>query len=130
MKKAAKVEYGIEIVKPWSQAMYDHNDEVAEVVKEKVHAMWIDAYDTADQLAKADADEDFISFQDLDWEDTASEEMIRIQKAVTCYGFGFGYSIGQVAETVEDEIEEAPYFRLKDIAEELGLELEKGFVGF
>jgi hypothetical protein len=130
MKKAAKVEYGIEIVKPWSQAMYDHNDEVAEVVKEKVHAMWIDAYDTAEQLAKADADEDFISFRDLDWEDMASEEMIHIQKAVTCYGFGFGYSIGQVAETVEDEIEDAPYYRLKDIAEELGLELEKGFVGF
>jgi hypothetical protein len=130
MKKAAKVEYGIEIVKPWSQAMYDHNDEVAEVVKEKVHAMWIEAYEELEEFIAAYADEDFISFQDLDWEDMASEEMIRIQKAVTCYGFGFGYSIGQVAETVEDEIEEAPYFRLKDIAEELGLELEKGFVGF
>jgi len=130
MKKAAKIEYGIQIVKPWSKAMYDHNDEVAEVVKNAIHRMWIDAYDTAEQLAKADDDEDFISFQDLDWEDMASEEMIRIQNAVTCYGFGFGYAVGQVAETVEDEIEEAPYYRLKDIAEDLGLVLEKGFVGF
>ncbi len=130
MTKAAKVEYGIQIVKPWSKAMYDHNDEVAEVVKNAIHRMWIDAYDTAEQLAKADDDEDFISFQDLDWEIMASEEMIRIQNAVTCYGFGFGYAVGQVAETVEDEIEEAPYYRLKDIAEDLGLVLEKGFVGF
>jgi hypothetical protein len=28
------------------------------------------------------------------------------------------------------EIEDAAYYRLKDIAEELELELEKGFVGF
>jgi hypothetical protein len=27
------------------------------------------------------------------------------------------------------ELEDAPFYRLKDIAEELGLELEKGFVG-
>jgi hypothetical protein len=130
MKKEAKVEYGIQIVKPWSREMYDHNDEVAEVVKNAIHRMWIDAYDTAEQLAKADADEDFISFQDLDWEIMASDDMIHIQKAVTGHGFGFGYAVGQVAETVEDEIEEAPYYRLKDIAEDLGLVLEKGFVGF
>jgi hypothetical protein len=39
MKKAAKVEYGIEIVKPWSSAMYDHNDAVADVVREQLTAM-------------------------------------------------------------------------------------------
>ena len=132
MKKAAKVEYGIEIVKPWSQEMYDHNDEVAEVVKAKVHAMWIEAYEELEEFVNAyddDCDEDEISFQDIDW-DFATEKMVEIQKAVTCYGFGFGYTIGKVADTVGRELEDAPYFRLKDIAEELGLELEKGFVGF
>jgi hypothetical protein len=28
------------------------------------------------------------------------------------------------------ELEDAPTYRLKEIAEELGIELEKGFVGF
>ena len=130
MKKAAKIEYGIQIVKPWSKEMYDHNDEVVEVVKAKIHELWVAAYDTAEQLAKADADEDFISFQDLDWEIMASDDMICIQRAVNGYGIGFGYAIGQVAETVEYDIEYAPYYRLKDIAEDLGLVLEKGFVGF
>jgi hypothetical protein len=29
MKKEAKVEYGIQITKPWSPEMYAHNEEVA-----------------------------------------------------------------------------------------------------
>ena len=40
MKKEARVEFGITITKPWSKEMYDHNEEVAEVVKEMVHQMW------------------------------------------------------------------------------------------
>ena len=43
MKKEAKVEFGITITKPWSKAMYDHNDAVAEAVKVNVHEMWISA---------------------------------------------------------------------------------------
>ena len=132
MAKAKKIQYGIEITKPWSKAMYAHNDEVAEVVKAKVHAMWIEAYEELEEFVAAyddDCDEDEISFQDIYW-DFATEKMVEIQTAVTCYRFGFGYTIGKVADTVGRELEDAPYFRLKDIAEELGLELEKGFVGF
>ena len=131
MKKEAKVEFGIQIVKPWSPEMYDHNDEVAEVVKAKVHTLWATAFDECERSQETDEDDFYeANFLEMDWENTASEEMIRIQKAVTCYGFGFGYSIGQVAETVEDEIEEAPLYRLNDMVDELDIKLEKGFVGF
>ena len=115
MKKAVKVEYGIEIVKPWSEAMYDHNDMVADAVRVKVLEMWTDANDI---------------IGDADWSDEATPEMINIQKAVLCHGFGFGYSVADVAARVEIEIEDAPYYRLKDIAEELELDLKQGFVGF
>jgi hypothetical protein len=123
MKKEAKVEFGIEIVKPWSAEMYAHNEEVAEVVKTKVHAMWVEAvtkfgkeFDYNDEMLECDFT-------------NASDELKRIQKAITCYGFGFGYDVSQVAERVMQELEDAPFYRLKDIAEELELELEKGFVG-
>ena len=115
MKKTAKVEYGIAIVKPWSPVMYDHNDEVAEAVKVKVFEMWTDAYDT-------DGDED--------WEYAATPEMIKIQQAVLCHGFGPGFDVAEVARRVGEEIESAPYYRLKEIAEELDITLKKGFVGF
>ena len=121
MKKAKRVEFGIEIVKPWSKAMYDHNDMVAEAVKVKVFEIWTDVYVSA-------MSEEFAS--DSDWLDEATPEMIRIQKAVTCYGFGSGYDVAKVSSIVEDEIEAAAYFRLKEIAEELDIALEQGFVGF
>jgi hypothetical protein len=124
MKKEKKVVYGIEITKPWSAEMYDHNEAVAEVVKAKVHAMWVEAI-TEFQKEFDDNDEM------LECEFTnASDELKRIQRAVTCYGFGFGYDVNRVAEIVGEEIEDAPLYRLNAIAEELGLELEKGFVGF
>ena len=116
MKKEAKVEFGIIITKPWSSEMYAHNEEVADVVKEKVAAMF------AAELAALRDD-------DLDWIE-APESLKDIQKAITCYGFGYGYTVGQVAERVWDEIDEAPLYRLKDIAEELELQLETGFIGF
>ena len=123
MKKEKKVVYGIEIVKPWSDAMYAHNEEVAEVVRTKVHAMWVEA------ITKFAKEFDY-NDQMLECEFTnASDELKRIQRAVTVYGFGFGYDVNRVAEIVEEEIEDAPFYRLKDIAEELELELEKGFVG-
>jgi hypothetical protein len=124
MKKAAKVEFGIEIVKPWSHAMYAHNDEVADLVRNEVEALWIAAitkfgkdFDYNDQMLESE----WIS---------ASNELKEIQTAITCYGFGYGYDVCRVAEIVMQELEDAPYFRLKEIAEELELQLEKGFVGF
>jgi hypothetical protein len=123
MKKVAKVEYGIQITKPWSREMYDHNDIVAVVVRIKVKQLWIAAmaefrkqFDYNDQMLEAD------------WV-SASDELKRIQTAVTCYGFGSGYDVNQVVDRVMQELDDAAYYRLKEIAEELELELEKGFVG-
>jgi hypothetical protein len=125
MKKEAKVEYGIAIVQPWSTEMYDHNDQVADIVRNRVLDMWIDALDATD----AELDEEDGELSELDW-DCASEEMIRIQTAVTCYGFASADLIETVCGGVEYELEEAAYFRLKEMAEELDIVLEKGFIGF
>jgi len=123
MKKVAKVEFGIEIVKPWSHAMYDHNDQVADIVRNEVEALWI-----AELMKFQEATgESFMS--DVEWI-SAPEALKDIQSAVTCYGFGYGYDVARVAETVMQDLRDAPYFRLKEIAEELEIELEKGFVGF
>ena len=123
MKKEKKVVYGIEIVKPWSDAMYAHNEEVAEVVRTKVHAMWVDA------ITKFAKEFDYNDAMLECWFTDASDELQRIQTAVTVYGFGFGYDVNRVAEIVMQELEDAPYYRLKEIAEELDIKLEKNFIG-
>ena len=124
MTKAKKVEFGITITKPWSKEMYAHNDLVADIVRNEVEARWIAAlmefqkeFDDNDEMFECEFT-------------NASDELKRIQEAITCYGFGFGYDVSQVAERVMQELDEAALYRLKDIAEELGLHLEKGFVGF
>jgi hypothetical protein len=123
MKKAAKVEYGIQIVKPWSKEMYDHNDAVAEIVRETVKAMWDKSMaEFQDQYA-----ESFMS--DIEWHSNAYESLRNIQMAVTAYAFGFGYDVAAVEEIVLQDLEDAPYYRLVDIVDDLELELEKGFVG-
>jgi hypothetical protein len=124
MKKEAKVEFGITITRPWSSEMYDHNEQVADLVRNEVEARWIAAlmefqkeFDGNDEMLESE----FIS---------ASKELVEIQRAITCYGFGYGYDVNEVAERVMQELEDAPLYHLKEIAEELEIKLEKGFVGF
>ena len=124
MKKEAKVEFGITITKPWSTEMYNHNELVADIVRNEVEALWIAAL-MEFQTVFDDNDEM------LDLEFTrASNKLKEIQRAITCYGFGYGYDVSQVAEIVMQELDDAPLYHLKEIAEELELELEKGFIGF
>ncbi len=124
MKKAKKVEVGITITKPWSKEMYAHNDLVADIVRNEVEARWIAAL--MEFQKEFDGNDEMLECEFTN----ASDELKRIQKAITCYGFGFGYDVSQVAERVMQELDDAALYRLKDIAEELGLHLEKGFVGF
>ena len=131
MKKEIKMAYGIEIVKPWSTAMYAHNEQVAEVVKEQVSDMWRDALSQLEESLDTEDEEGYeIAMLDLDWNVAFTDPLLEIQRAVTVYSFGHGYSIKMVADRVEQELENAPTYRLKEIAEDLGLELEKEFIGF
>ena len=125
MKKEKKVVYGIEITKPWSSEMYAHNEQVADIVRNEVEARWIAALMEFEQ--EFDSNDEML---ESEWHSNAYDSLREIQTAVTCYGFGFGYDVGSVAEIVMQELEDAPLFRLKDIADELELPLEKGFVGF
>ena len=122
MKKEAKVEYGIRIVKPWSEEMYTHNEQVAEIVRSEVREIWLAALNEF----SAELVDEVVS--DVEWLDVPFN-IKKIQKAITYYGFGGGYSVAAVAREVEQELDEAHFFRLKEIAEDLQLVLDKGFVG-
>ena len=127
MKKEARVEFGITITKPWSKEMYDHNEEVAEIVKETVHQMWVDALKEAMEDYR-DEDELGNLYSEMDW-GQASDEMVRIQKAITYYSYS-NQSIEEVADEVEETLEDMPLYQLKELVEELEIKLDKGFVGF
>jgi hypothetical protein len=131
MKKEIKTQYGILVTKPWSTPMYAHNEQVAEVVKEQVSDMWRAALSQLEESLDIEDEEGYeIAMLDLDWNVAFTDPLLEIQRAVTVYSFGHGYSIAMVSERVEYELENAPLYRLKEIAEDLGLKLEKEFIGF
>ena len=123
MKKAKKIQYGIEIVKPWSKAMYDHNEVVAEAVRILVTQRWENELNAFEESLGEFA-------EDVEWISEAPKSLKDIQTAITCYGFGYGYDVARVSKIVEQELEDAPFYRLNEIAEELELDLKVGFVGF
>ena len=131
MAKAKKVEFGIEITKPWSKEMYAHNDEMQELVVGIITKMWRDEIaNLRSEWEDTVADEEFVpDFEEAFWNDVKSDLLSDIQTAVTCYGF-CNYSVVDVEQIVLEELETAPYFRLNEMVEELDLKLEKGFIGF
>ena len=125
--------YGIEITKPWSKEMYAHNDEVLREVVEEVKDKWLHAYHDSENVYEADTGmsdqyNDYPEFMDSDW-DNANAIMMDIQEAVTITGYGSGYTIYDVEKDVHQELEAMPYWRAKEVAEDLSLCLNKNFIG-
>ena len=133
MKKVKEM-YGVAIVKPWSKEMYDHNDKVAEEIRSEITKRW--------ELAYSDAEIEYDGYYDWndeyhtpegfelrEWEDCASDKMKDIQNAITLYGFGSGYAILDIEEKIKNELENAPYYRLKEMAEDLELDLKVEIIG-
>ena len=126
-----KEKYGIEITKPWSKEMYAHNDEVLREVVEEVKDRWLHAYHDSENVYEADADiEDYDpDFMDSEFNYNANAIMLDIQEAVTVTGYGDGYTIYDVEKDVQQELESMPYWRAKEVAEDLSLCLSKNFIG-
>ena len=83
-KKQPIFKYGIEITKPWSSEMYDHNEKVKELQKAQI----IEAIDKL--FAKND-------------EDTLS----LVAKTICGYGFGMGFDIVDITEEAKSNLEHA-----------------------
>ena len=130
MKKAPKIKYGIEIVKPWSKEMYNHNDKVADEIRDEVWERWAAAYKDAelDFEENLEEDQEGMLFSESPW-DNSNQVMMDIQDAVTVMGYGSGYDVKDVKNDVIDELEAAAYWRLKEIAEDLKIELTCQFIG-
>ena len=124
------IKYGIKVVKPWSKEMYAHNEEVKETVVNEVRDRWEIAYQEAEQdfLDNLAEDQQGMLFEDGDWHN-ANQIMQEIQEAVTIINYASGFDVKDVTEEVEDTLDNAPFYRLKEIAEDLELELDEEFIG-
>jgi hypothetical protein len=108
-KKSPKVQYGIQITKPWSKEMYDHNDIVSEEMKKNIIKKW-------DDLT-------YRTNPNIDWfeieEDT---NIVKLQKGICYSGFGDGFTFGDVDEEFRNEVENMPNYQLHEAYSYLAFE--------
>ena len=104
MKKKPEIKYGIEIVKPWSSEMYDHNDVVSEEMKMNILDAWKEEIDNLGNEAISDA----IALE-REWDEDDLKEsnpkLVKLQRGVTFSGFGTGYTIDDVNKEFIRELE-------------------------
>ena len=100
-KKSPEIKYGIEITKPWSKEMYDHNDMVSEEMKKNILNKWNDLI--------------YGINLDKEWELIPDHSMLAILQKDICYsGFGSGYTLGMVNEEFKNELENMPNWQLHE----------------
>ncbi len=123
-KKLPEIKYGIEITKPWNSEMYDHNNKVAEEMKANLLHHW--------KLLISGCINNDRFFLDRDWDeneikDTSSKgyncpELIKIQKAVCWSGYGDGYSVQDVCDEFESELDTMQNYQLHEEYSHLSFE--------
>ena len=100
------MKYGIEITKPFSKEMYNHNDMVAEEMKANLLHHW-------NQIIKRMEDDDKWTL-DREWDEDEIKapkskggygfpELVKLQRGVCYSGFGSGYTIQDVQDEFINE---------------------------
>ena len=100
-KKSPKNQYGIEITKPWSKEMYDHNDMVSEEMKKNIIQKW------EALIYEIDPETDWIMFE-------AESSISKLQRGICYSGFGSGYTLEEVDREFRDEVENMPNYMLHE----------------
>ena len=111
-KKQPKVEYGIEITKPWSNEMYDHNDKISEIVKTNIEVAL------------------FVIFRDRD-----EDALRKISKHISSYGFGDGYSFDNIYDETMKSLDISDNYWLNEIYDDIvsdgfAPKLDEFFIGY
>ena len=108
-------QHGITVTRPWNKEMYDHNDEVAEKMKDLIQS-------ELDRLNPV--------------ENPENEDRFRVlAKFICAYGYGAGYPLDAMVEDTNRRLEQAENYWLHQeypymVKEGFCPELEVGFVGY
>ena len=109
MSKKNKVhaiyKYGIELTKPFSKEMYNHNDKVVTIMKGIILSAWSKLM------------EEFANFDmDTEWEIISDDsDIVKLQKEICYSSFGGGYTISNVDEEFKGELETLAPYQLAEI---------------
>ena len=111
MPKKKEIMYGIEITKPHSENMYDHNDICAKEMKFNIRDAW------ANEVIKFKGDGEWpVHGYDHDGESfDIAPKIVEIQKQVCAIGYGDGYTIDEVQKDFLEEVENMANWQLHEV---------------
>jgi len=111
-KKSPKVQYGIEITKPWSKEMYDHNDIVSEEMKKNILDAW------KKELSNITEGVNSVNIESEEWDEDMlnhhAPKLVKLQRGVCYSGYGSGFTIEDVNDEFERELENMPNYALHE----------------
>ena len=122
-KKANEIKYGIEITKPHSKEMYEHNDKVAKEMKENILEAW------EAEISKVEETIHNAELEATEWDEDNLKEsnpkLVKLQRGVCYSGYGGGYSIADVNDEFLQELDTMANWQLH---QEYGYLVSEGLV--
>ena len=97
-KKTPIFKYGIEITKPFSKTMYDHNEICARQMRFNIKDAW------HNEAIKFNGDDEW----------PTEGKIVEIQKAVCAVGYGDGYTINEVERDFYSELDNMADWQLHE----------------
>ncbi len=131
-KKTPTFQYGIEITKPHSKQMYDHNNHVANIMKITISNVATDIWNSIVDRERSDISEtDWSVYKNEKFNSpkespiTTSNEDIdgftyeEFQRAICYSSFGSGFTVLDVQNEIRKELEYAENWRMHELYSEM-----------
>ena len=104
LKKSPIFKYGIEITKPFSKAMYAHNDGVANEMRANIIEKWEKLIEELGAIN-----------METPWNLIAKyTDLVKLQEGICSTGFGDGYTLGMVDKEFRNELETMANWQLHE----------------
>jgi hypothetical protein len=104
LKKSPIFKYGIEITKPFSKAMYAHNDGVANQMRANIIEKWEKLIEELGAIN-----------METPWNLIAKyTNLVQLQEGICSTGFGDGYTLGMVDKEFRNELETMANWQLHE----------------
>ena len=104
LKKSPIFKYGIEITKPFSKAMYAHNDGVANQMRANIIEKWEKLIEELGAIN-----------METPWNLIAKYTgLVQLQEGICSTGFGDGYTVGMVDKELRNELETMANWQLHE----------------
>ena len=102
--KKTTTKYGLQITKPFSKAMYDHNDQCAQEMKKNIIEKWEKLIEELGAIN-----------METPWNLIAKyTDLVKLQEGICSTGFGDGYTLGMVDKEFRNELETMANWQLHE----------------